>query len=262
MGRIDDIFARHRAAGTTALMPYVTGGHPTLATTRGVLRSLQDAGASIVEIGFPFSDPIADGPVIAEAMHAALLAGVTPTDLMDLVREVRPETELGLVGMVSQSIVERIGVEPFVAEAAAAGFDGLIVPDVDVVAARTVRAIADDRGLTLSMLVAPTTSPQRTEQLAGLSSGFIYLLARAGITGEQSEAPQLARRIEALRNVTDLPVAVGFGISTPEHVRAVTETADAAIIGSALVRRMTEADDPIAAARRFVTELAGSLARR
>jgi tryptophan synthase alpha chain len=262
MSRIDDIFSDHRAAGRTALMPFLTAGYPSLDVTGQTIPALAEAGASIAELGIPFSDPIADGPVIAESMHKALLGGVTPSGVFEIVRCMRKKTSMGLIAMVSHSIVDRMGAGRFIGEAAEAGFDGLIIPDIDLEAAREVKMRADDRDMSFSLLVAPTTGGRRLEQVVSLCTGFVYVLARVGITGERDAAPEVTRRVEALRRITDLPLAVGFGISTPDHVRAVTESADAAIVGSALVRRMGQADDPLASARQFVSDLAAGLARR
>jgi tryptophan synthase alpha chain len=176
-----------------------------------------------------------------------------------MVRRLRPHTKLGLVAMVSQSIIDRIGVEAFVQDAADAGIDGLIVPDIDTAMAPVVRERADAHRMTFSLLVAPTTPDERIAELTALSSGFVYVLARAGITGERTELPDVERVVERVRRHTDLPLAVGFGISTPEQVATVTGCADAAIVGSALVRRMRDAADPVAAAKAFTAELAGGL---
>lgn len=262
MGRINDIFGRLRAEGRTALMPFVTAGYPSLEVTARVLPAIETAGASIVEIGFPFSDPIADGPVIAASMHEALGHGVTSDDVFRVVAGLRSSTDLGLIAMVSQSIVERVGVAAFVTRAADAGFDGLIVPDADLETAPLLREQTDRRDMSLSMLVAPTSTPARLAALARASTGFVYLLARVGITGERDNAPEIADRVAAIRVASDLPVAAGFGISNRAHVEAVTRTADAAIVGTALVRRMGAADDPVAAARLFVSDLAAGLATR
>ncbi len=158
MSRIDDIFSKKRAAGQTSLMPFVTAGHPSLDDTSAAIPAMEEAGASIVELGIPYSDPIADGPVIAASMHEALLSGTTPARVFELVRRVRSTTDLGLIAMVSHSIVNRIGSERFVAEAADAGFDGLIVPDIDLESAAEVKALSDARDIGFSLLVAPTTT--------------------------------------------------------------------------------------------------------
>jgi tryptophan synthase alpha chain len=268
--RIDDIFARQRAAGRTGLIPFVTGGFPTLAATEAVLPALEEAlgpDGGIVEIGIPFSDPIADGPVIAASMHEALEAGVTPPDVFEAVRRVRPGSGLALVAMVTASIVHRMGPQRFMADAAEVGFDGLIVPDL------TADDDGDDRdasfgevaagcGLAFSRLVAPNTPPRRLEMIADRCRGFVYVLARVGITGERAAPPDVADRVEAVRQHTDLPVAVGFGISRPQHVAAVTAVADAAVVGSALVHRMGGAGDPARAAAEYAGTLVAALSPR
>ena len=242
-------------------MPFVTAGFPSMQATEDVIPVLESAGASIVEVGFPFSDPIADGPVIAQSMARALAAGVTPRDIFAAVRRIRSLTNIGLLAMVSDSIITRIGPERFVCDAAEAGFDGLIVPDVDLEAARPLSGLARLHKLSFTLLIAPTTSAERIRQIASLCSGFIYVLARAGITGErdQLDIAALGERIALIRRCTDLPLAVGFGVSRPEHVAAIRQVADAAIVGSALVRTMDQSSAAAAveAAGRFVQSLSG-----
>ncbi|MHC4975965.1 MAG: tryptophan synthase subunit alpha [Planctomycetota bacterium] len=263
MSRIDDIFADLRAANKAALMPFVTAGRPSLEALPAMLLALQEGGASIVEIGFPFSDPIADGPVIAASMHEALQHDVHPEGIFEQVASVRDRLTIGLVAMVSVSIVYRMGLEQFCGMAAKAGFDGLIIPDVPVDEFAPLHHAINESGLTASLLIAPTTPDDRAEKIASHCSGFVYILARTGITGEQTDAPDVQARVESLRKVTDLPLACGFGIANAEHVRSVSEHADAVIVGSALVRRIEEAhaggEDAIATARGFVSELATGL---
>lgn len=264
MGRIDDIFASARGEGRRLLMPFVCAGSPTRDCLPEVLLGLERGGASIVEVGFPFSDPIADGPVIAAAMHAALSRGSTPSEVFDQVRGVRDRLRVGLVAMVSVSLVEAMGGgATFCARAADAGFDGLIVPDCPLEESGRLREAAAARGLTLSLLVAPATPAGRAAEIARACTGFVYLLARAGVTGERAEAPEIESRVATLRAAAPTPVACGFGISTSEQVRAVTRHADAAIVGTALVRRLGEAGgqnaDIGAAAEGFCRELAGGL---
>jgi tryptophan synthase alpha chain len=265
MPRIDTIFADLRAQGRKSLMPFVVAGHPAPGTLPALLAGLEQGGASIVEIGIPFSDPIADGPVIAAAMHRALEAGATPAGVMAEVRQARDAgCTLGLVAMVSVSIVHRAGgAELFARRAAEAGIDGLIVPDAPLEESGPMREAAAKAGLTFTLLVAPTTPPERTQAIARACTGFVYLLARSGVTGEQRESPEIASPVERLRGATSLPIAVGFGISTPQHVSDVVRHADAAIVGSALVRRLEEAaaagEDVSQAALRFTTHLAQGL---
>lgn len=261
MNRIDDIFAKKKAAGRGAVMPFVCGGHPWPGATARLLPALSEAGASVIEIGIPFSDPIADGPVIAAAMHEALERGATPVSVLEEVARAREGTSAGLVAMVSVSLVQRADPVKFVESCAAAGIDGLIIPDLPLEESERLRNIAAEAGLTMSLLIAPTTPEKRAAKIAQSCTGFIYLLARAGVTGESAsfQAGNLKERVAFLRTVTPLPIACGFGISGPEHVKAVLAEADAAIVGSALVRRMSDAaaggGDALEAAAGFVREL-------
>ncbi len=261
--RIVESFASMRAADRRGLAPFVVAGRPTLDRLGGLLAALENAGATMIEIGVPFSDPIADGPVIAAAMHKALQTGVTPAGVFDAIRAARANVSIPLVAMVSVSIVHRFSPGEFASRAADAGLDGLIVPDAPVEFIHPIRQAADDVGLTLSLLIGPQTQPDRARRIADACTGFIYLLARAGITGERADAPDIARRVETLRGLTDLPIACGFGVSTADHVRSVVAHAEAAIVGSALVRRIEAAldtnTDPIAEAASFVRSLSSGL---
>jgi len=265
MNRIDAVFEalRSRRPPGKALMPFVCGGRPSLADLPRLLAALEGAGASVVEIGVPFSDPIADGPVIAAAMHEALESGVTTGGVFDAVRAARSGSGLGFVAMVSVSIVHRMGAERFAREAASAGFDGVIVPDLPVEESSPVLAPMRAAGLTTSLLVAPTTPPERAARIAGACTGFVYLQARLGITGESDRTPEVEGRVSMLRGMTDLPIACGFGIATPAQAKAVAAHADAVIVGSALVRRVEGAaangEDAAAAAAALVSDLAGAI---
>ena len=193
-------------------------------------------------------------------MHDVLKEGGTPTSVFEEIRQARGKVGLGLVAMVSVSIVYRMGgPERFVATASASGIDGFIFPDAPLEESDELLTAAANAGCTASLLIAPTTPPERAAAIARASTGFVYLLARSGITGEQAEAPSVGPAVAAIRAATDLPIACGFGISTAEHVAAVTGEADAAIVGSALVRRMDEDADPVEAAERFVAQLAEGL---
>jgi tryptophan synthase alpha chain len=265
MSRIDDIFAALKARQGKALMPFLTAGDPDIATTGKLIAACESAGASICEIGLPFSDPIADGPVIQASMTHALASGLKQQDVMKLIADLRPTTKLGLVAMVSYSIVYRMGGQSFIKRAADAGFDGFIFPDLPLEESETIRKQVADTGLSMSMLIAPTTPIERAKAIAKASSGFVYLLARAGITGERNDLPpDLSPRIEQLRKVTDLPIAVGFGIANADHVRQVVSVGDAAIVGSAIMRRVAQhrdkGGDAVASeVGRFVRELAVGL---
>ena len=265
MSRIESIFAERRAAGGKALMPFVTAGYPSLDATRAILKAIARNGGAICELGIPFSDPIADGPVIQASMTEALRAGTRPAAVLEMVRGVRDELSIGVVAMVSYSIVYRMGIEAFVDRSRQAGIDGFIFPDLPLEEADATGRIVRDAGLTSTLLIAPTTPPDRAEKIARACSGFVYVVARTGITGEREDAPEgLADRVAQIRRVTDTPIAVGFGIGRPEHVAAVVEHADAAIVGSAIVRKITEhrdaSPDRVAdAVGRFVAHLATGL---
>lgn len=265
MNRIDSIFADLRRRGAKALMPYVTVGDPDLATTRRMLPAIERAGASVCELGFPFSDPIADGPVIQASMTHALAQGLRVRSVLDAVAQDRSGLKLGLVAMVSYTLVHRIGAREFVRDAKAVGIDGLIVPDLPLEESPALRDMAGQAGLICSMLIAPTTPIERAQQIARASSGFVYVLARGGVTGERAALPpDLGERVARLRQVTDLPIAVGFGVSTAEQVGQVVGVADAAIVGSAIMRRVADhraqgADVVVAQVERFVAELASGL---
>jgi tryptophan synthase alpha chain len=240
-------------------MPYVTAGDPPGVGLGQVLLAMQRGGADVIEIGIPFSDPIADGPVIASAMYRALETGVSPGSIFDQIEAVRTDIDVALVAMVSMSIVATLGTAMFVKRASKCGLDGLIVPDADLDDLSVLTNACQVEGMTLTPLVAPSSTPERIQQIGAHASGFIYMLARAGVTGARSEAPEIEGRVRALRALTDLPIGVGFGISTAAHVAAIGEHADGAIVGSALVKRLyavhEDGGDVLEAAERFVSEL-------
>lgn len=223
-----------------ALMPFVPAGYPDLETTAKLLPAIEAAGASIIEIGIPFSDPVADGPIIQEAFTKALAKGIKVKDIFACVKSVRAKVNIPLVAMVSFSVAFRPGIEKFAATLKEAGFDGLILPDLPPPEAESVCKKVQAAGLATILLVAPTTTPERRKEIARLSSGFIYYLSVAGITGERTALPkELADGVKNMKSLSDRPVCVGFGISTADHVAQLAGTADGAIVGSAVVRRMT-----------------------
>jgi len=273
MSRIDSIFRDLRAGGRKALMPFLCGGYPAAGSVTASLLELERAGASVVEIGIPFSDPIADGPVIAAAMHEAIGAGCTPASVAAEVRQARAAgCKVGIVAMVSVSIVWRIGPEAYFRQLAEAGFDGLILPDLTAEESAPWRQAAAAAGLTTSLLIAPTTSAERAAEIARACTGFVYVMTRTGITGASQPmgsvgdaGAAVGARVRQLRQFTDLPIACGFGIGSPDQVRQVVigGGADAAIVGSALVKRMGEASkagkDAAVEAGAFCRELAAGL---
>lgn len=261
MNRVDSAFATARERGSGVLVPYVCPGVPTADALPTLLPLLERAGAGVIEVGFPYSDPIADGPVIAAAMHEALLAGMTPDRVLEQVSLARAGVSAALVAMVSVSIARAVGIHRFVGRCRDAGFDGFIFPDAPLEESDELVAAAREAGMTASLLVSPTTPPPRLERIAAACTGFVYMLARSGITGERRDAPEIADRARLVRGATSLPIACGFGISTAEHVRAVVAHADGAIVGSALVRRIQEAgaEGFARAAEAFVADLSAGL---
>ncbi len=223
-------------------MPFIPAGYPDLATTAAVIPALEAAGASLIEIGIPFSDPIADGPIIQAAFSHALARKLHVRDVLATVKAARRTTTIPIVAMVSYSIVFRYGSERFFPDLCASGFDGVIIPDLPPPEARSVCARVRAAGLETILLVSPTSPPERRKEIVDLCSGFVYYLSVTGITGERTSLPaDLATNLDATRQMTNTPVCVGFGISKPEHVAQLAGHADGAIVGSAYVRKMTEA---------------------
>jgi tryptophan synthase alpha chain len=268
MNPIDTLFQRLRAESRKAFMPFVTAGDPDLAFTREVIPAVAAAGASLMEIGFPFSDPIADGPVIQASYTRALTYGLKLADIFDSLKRVTttPGWQTPLVAMGSYSLIFKKGVAAFLDAAQAAGLSGAVVPDLPAEEADELATICRDRDFKLILLVTPTTSPQRAERIVKACSGFVYVVSVVGITGERSAVSAQARDvIGRLRGMTDLPLCVGFGVSRPEHVRELREVADGVIVGSALVRKLeaaTTADGrakALAEVRATVQELSAAL---
>jgi tryptophan synthase alpha chain len=239
-----------------ALMPYLMGGHPDLETSRACIAAAADAGADLIELGIPFSDPLADGPVIHAAGTQALAAGVKPADVLALCEEAAER--LPVLLMVYANLVLAHGGEDFVKRAVAAGAAGLIVPDLPHDEAAAVREACDAAGLALVPLVAPTTAGERLRAIGADARGFIYAVSLTGTTGERGELPAgLPELVERVRGVTELPVAVGFGISTEEQARTVGDVADGVIVGSRVVRAAGE--EGAEGVRRVVASLAAAL---
>lgn len=265
MSKIDQLFKQLRREGRKALMPFITAGDPNLEFTKALLRELAGRGCHLCELGIPYSDPIADGPVIQASYTRALAGGVKLADILGAVRDVSGVVETPIVTMVSYAIVYRHGIERYVADAAAAGAAGAIVPDLPVEEAGPLADICRQADFSLVQLVTPTTPRERAVRIAETSSGFLYYVSVAGITGERNELPAaLKDNVAWLRSQTDLPVCIGFGISQAEHVRTLAPVADGLIVGSAIVRRMAEAasqsrEETIAGIGDFVSELLAAL---
>lgn len=242
-----------------ALMPYLMGGHPDVATSLAIGNAYADGGADLVELGIPFSDPIADGPVIQAAATRALAAGTRVTDVLDVCAELAPR--LPVVLMTYANLVLARGVEAFAADAAAAGASGLIVPDLPLEEAPAALAACDAAGIALVPLVAPTTTDERLARIGERARGFLYTVSVTGTTGERAVlSDTFASVVERARAHTDVQVALGFGIATPEQASAAADAgADGVIVGSRLVREAAESEDPATAVRELVTAFAQAL---
>ena len=241
--RIDETFARLRAAGTKGFIAYIAAGDPTLAQTHELAFALEEAGVDVLEMGVPFSDPLADGTVNQGAAGRALASGTTVRGVLECVRAMREAgLRLAVVLYTYLNPVYAFGFERFLSEAAAAGVDGVLVLDLPPdEAARNPELRERPDGLKMIRLVAPTTPPERIALIAGAAEGFVYFVSREGVTGEQqSVATGLAEQAAAIRAVTPLPLVVGFGISTPAQAREAAESVDAVVVGSAIVRKIGE----------------------
>jgi tryptophan synthase alpha chain len=246
MNPIDALFRRLRSEGRKAFIPFVTAGDPDLRTTARLVDELSRRGASLIEVGFPYSDPIADGSVIQASYTRALDRGLRVDEIFAAVRQLSDMESfrargVPLVAMVSYSLVHHRGPDRFVAQAKAAGFSGAIVPDLPVDEAAELATVAAGADFKLILLVTPTTPRERAQRIARLSTGFLYCVSVVGITGErQALPPELIAQLKWLRTQTELPLCVGFGISQPEHVRTLRDHADGVIVGSALVKRLEQ----------------------
>ncbi len=244
---IDTLFARLRADRRKAFMPFVTAGDPDLPFTRHLLRTVADNGADLIEVGFPFSDPIADGPVIQASYTRALRNKLKLAELFQAVHDVTsaPGWTTPLVAMASYSLIFKRGAKAFIAEAQAAGFSGAVVPDLPAEEAEDMANHCRAADFKLILLVSPTTAPHRIDTIVKACSGFVYVVSLVGITGERAViSPEILDLLTRLRNATALPLCVGFGVSQPEHVRMLRDHADGVIVGSALVKELAKATTP------------------
>lgn len=267
MNRIDAVFAEAKKRGQTVFIPFLVAGDPDLPTTMRVVHSIAATAKSsgvpmILELGFPYSDPLADGPIIQAAYTRALDRGIRVEEIFAAVRELRQSVEVPMAAMVAYSIVFRKDPAEFLRQAQFAGFDGIIVPDLPVEQAGSLHEWAVPRDFKVIHLIAPTTRQDRLTVIASTSTGFVYYVSVAGITGERSALPaDLAARVEQVRRHAKVPVAVGFGIREAAQVASLASVADGVIVGSALVRRIAESrqenlDDEVES---FVKSLIASL---
>ena len=241
MSRLEATFTRLRARGERALVAYLMAGDPSLAETRPLVVEAERRGADVIELGVPFSDPLADGPVIQRAGTRALAAGTSLARVLEMVSTLRAQVHVPLVVMTYYNPVLAFGLKSFARTAADAGADGVIVPDLPWEECEPLRAETEPAGLDMIQFVAPTSTPTRVKTIACLSRGFIYVVSLTGVTGARRELPKdLDAQIRTLRLVTTKPVCVGFGVSTPEQVAAVGQIADGVAVGSAIVRTIEE----------------------
>jgi tryptophan synthase alpha chain len=239
--RIETRFEELRKAKRKAFIPYITAGDPDLKTTADLILALDKAGADVIEVGVPFSDPIADGPENQRATERALTSGTSLTDILRMGTEVRKKSQVPLLIMSYYNPLLHYGLEKLAHDAAAAGFDGILASDLTVEESGPYVETMKKAGLNTVFLVAPTSSPERIRKIAAMSTGFLYAVSRTGVTGERQElAADLRDFLKTLRTHTSVPIAVGFGISQPEQVKAVWQEADGAVVGSALVRVIEE----------------------
>lgn len=237
MNRIDACFARLRSSGKRGFIAYICAGDPDLARTREIVLALERCGVDIVELGLPFSDPLADGIVNQMAADRALRAGATTAKILRFVADLRRETQIPIVLFTYLNPVYAHGYERFHAEAAAAGADGILILDLPPDEVPWNRELVESAGLKHIRLIAPTTPEERVRYIAAQSEGFIYYVSREGVTGARATlASGIGDRVRLIRSCTSTPVAVGFGISNPDQARAVAEVADGVVVGSAIVK--------------------------
>jgi tryptophan synthase alpha chain len=256
-------FEELRARGQAALIPFITAGDPNLEATAKALRILDQNGADLIELGVPYSDPLADGPVIQAAATRALQNGTTLEKVLDVVRQVAPELRSPIILFTYYNPILNIGVETFLQKIYEAGARGLVVPDLPLEESHVLLEPAQKAGIEVILLIAPTSPPERVAAIAAKSQGFIYVVSATGVTGVRTEVAKGVKvMIEQLRVITDKPIAVGFGISQPEHAKQVIDwNADGAIVGSAMVRKLAEPDGGLHAIAELCKTLKQSIRR-
>jgi tryptophan synthase alpha chain len=261
--RISKRFAELRASGELGIVAFITAGDPSLDATHRFVLALAEAGADVIELGVPFSDPLADGPTIQRASERALKSGATLAGILDLVRRVREVSQVPLVLFSYYNPVLQMGLEKFAATASSAGVDGVLITDLTPEESEEYRGILAARHLDTIFLGAPTSTDERLVKIAACSSGFLYLISRTGVTGAKEALPDdLPALVRRTRAITELPIAVGFGISLPGHVSVLGGLADAAIVGSALVSEIENATSSNATSAPSINAAAAALAAR
>ncbi len=254
--RITHVFQQVRDENRTAFMPFLTAGDPDLSVTSELIQELSRRGVDLIEVGFPYSDPIADGPVIQSSYTRALAGSLTIPQIFRMVESLPTEDLPPLVAMVSFALIYRRGIESFLRDAKGAGFSGLIVPDLPGDEAEDLFRMTQAEGLDLIQLIAPTTPRERVRKILAHCSGFVYCIAVAGTTGEREKlSEELLNQLKWLPEETGLPLAVGFGISQPEHVDPLRGLADGVIVGSGIVRRLQPIAEGTASAEKAISSV-------
>ncbi len=263
MNRIAECFARLKRTGKKGFIVYIGAGDPNLEATRGLALAFDQSGVDVLELGVPFSDPLADGLVNQLAAQRGLESGTTPPKVLATVAAIRKSSEIPIILYIYFNLIHRVGLERFIEDAAQAGVDGLLVLDLPPEESDNYEALMRKAGLCHIYLVAPTTPEGRIEFIVKRGSGFIYYISREGVTGMQVRvASNLAQQVAKIRAHTKLPIAIGFGISTPEQAKAVAATADAVVVGSAVVNQIAghgKSKDLVAKVSAFVKSLAGAV---
>jgi tryptophan synthase alpha chain len=264
MPQASDVFTAAAEQGRMTFMPFITAGDPDLATTAQVLRGMAESGVDLIELGFPYSDPIADGAVIQASYTRSLEAGVTVDGIFTMLNDLPTDDMPPIFAMVSFAMVFRFGAENFLTRATESGFSGLIIPDLPAEEAEDFSTQAQQHQLDLVQLIAPTTIPERTATILNAAHGFVYCISVAGTTGVRNELPpELSTQLRGLRQQTKLPLAVGFGISSPDQVATLEGVADGVIVGSAIVRLIADADsaaDAVTAVKEFSAAMNAAVA--
>ena len=265
MNRIEARFERLRSLGHKGLVAYIGAGDPDLEATRRLALAFDDAGVDVLELGVPFSDPLADGLVNQLAAQRGLASGTTPTKVLGTVAAIRRESQIPIVLYIYFNLLHRVGMARFVQDAAQAGVDGLLILDLPPEEADDYELLMKQSGLCAIWLIAPTTPKERIARIAARGSGFIYYVSREGVTGMQSQISHtIAERVALIRSHTRLPIAIGFGVSNPEQARTVASHGDAVVVGSAIVNRIAELGaDPAMPTRvaDFVASLCAAIRR-
>ncbi len=264
MNRIDTKFKELKEKGEPAFIPFITAGDPNLDVTKALIMEFDKKGADMIELGVPFSDPIADGPVIQASYYRALSGGIKLSNILELVKDIRKESGIPIVAMISHSILYKNGCEKFIKNAVNAGLDGATIPDLPIEEAEDILETGEKEGFKIVCFIAPTTTDRRMELIVKKSQGFLYYISVVGITGAKNTlSDEITRNIQNVKKATSLPVALGFGISTPDQARIAGKIADGVIVGSAIIKeidkyRNQDGDLLVKKVGQFIGELVSS----